>query len=161
MLSGRMEHPSGEIYLVEKSYYGLANRFGQLLVLEVPKKSHIIVPNTATPSIQYAEFGSPPQRGDAVFKVPSRNRGDDEHELRIRNVRRRLLTATSVATSVANRMLILNTYVLPAVFFTVAVFRILWLSASFRTYTRSFMEQLTDLNPASYKNWTRPRNRRC
>ena len=41
---------------------------------------------------------------------------------RIRNVQRRLATATKLATSVEHRVLILNVIMLPAVLFTAAVF---------------------------------------
>ena len=42
----------------------------------------------------------------------------------IRNVQRRLATATQLATSVEDRVLILNVIMLPAVLFTAAVFEI-------------------------------------
>ena len=42
--------------------------------------------------------------------------------LRIRKLQRRLMTASRVATSVANRVLILNSIIIPSVLFTAAVF---------------------------------------
>ena len=44
--------------------------------------------------------------------------------IRIRNVRRRLATATRVATSVSLRVLLLNVIMLPGILFTAAVFDI-------------------------------------
>ena len=61
---------------------------------------------------------------------------------RIRRSRRRLLTATSVATSVQNRVIILNTIILPAVLFTAAVFDIpAWASSELDKLYRQFLWQ--------------------
>ena len=56
--------------------------------------------------------------------------GDLENQnwaLRIQQIQRRLVTATRVATSVANRVLLLNSIVLPSILFTAIVFELpLW-----------------------------------
>ena len=53
--------------------------------------------------------------------------GDLQHRnwvLRIRTLQRRLFTASTIETSVENRVLILNSIILPSILFTVAVFDI-------------------------------------
>ena len=53
--------------------------------------------------------------------------GDLQHRnwaLRIRKLQRRLFTASTIASSVENRVMVLNSIILPAILFTAAVFEI-------------------------------------
>ena len=53
--------------------------------------------------------------------------GDLQHRnwaLRIRKLQRRLSTASTIASSVENRVMVLNSIILPAILFTAAVFEI-------------------------------------
>ena len=59
---------------------------------------------------------------------------------RVRNVQRRLATATQLATSVESRVLILNVIMLPAVLFTAAVFEIPpWAEQQLRNLQKQFL----------------------
>ena len=66
------------------------------------------------------------QHGDTVrylgYAVGTGHLTDANWAARIRNVQRRLATATQLATSVETRVLLFNVIVLPAVLFTAAVF---------------------------------------
>ena len=60
--------------------------------------------------------------------------------IRIRNVRRRLATATRVATSVSLRVLLLNVIMLPGILFTAAVFDIPhWAEEELRNLHKQFL----------------------
>jgi hypothetical protein len=59
---------------------------------------------------------------------------------RIRNIQRRLATATQVATSVATRMLLLNVVMLPSILFTAAIFDTpQWAAKQLRNLQKQFL----------------------
>ena len=106
----------------------IAHRFGALSGLCVqPAKSVLILLNTALDLTDYA--GIPVLRyGDTTrylgYQVGTGDLEGAIWALRIRNIKKRLETAATISTSVAVRILLLNSIMLPAVLFTSAVFRL-------------------------------------
>lgn len=69
---------------------------------------------------------------------------------RARNVQRRLATATRIATSVENRVLILNVIMLPALLFTGAVFELPpWAEQQLLNIQKQFLWHYTNSTEAS------------
>ncbi|KAL4163946.1 hypothetical protein KRP22_004570 [Phytophthora ramorum] len=100
--------------------------FGRLSGLRnQPTKSKLIFLNTTVKLKKYQEIPVL-QHGETVrylgFAVGTGELTDPNWAIRIRNVQRRLATATNLATSVELRVLILNVIMLPAVLFTAAAF---------------------------------------
>eukprot|EP00644_Phytophthora_capsici_P003452 jgi/Phyca11/8807/fgenesh1_pm.PHYCAscaffold_31_\ len=104
----------------------LVREFGRMSGLQVqPTKSHLIFLNTAVQEKTYC--GLPVlAHGDTVrylgYAVGTGPLQDVNWAGRIRSIQRRLATATQLATSVTNRVTLLNVIMLPAVLFTAAVF---------------------------------------
>ena len=73
------------------------------------------------------------------YQVRTEDLVDANWALRIRNVRKRLAIAASLSTSVAVRIMLLNAIMLPAVLFTVAVFRLpQWMRAKLHNMQKQF-----------------------
>jgi hypothetical protein len=96
----------------------IVERFGELSGLKVqPTKSKAIFLNT---SIDVSEIHGIPvlQPGETVrylgYEVGTGPLTDVNWAVRIRNIRRRLATASQLATSVANRVVLLNVVMLPS-----------------------------------------------
>ena len=106
----------------------LVIRFGNLSGLRVqPDKSQILCLDPAITQSHYAGIrvvGSNETTRYLGYHVGTGEITNANWALRLRNVRRPLLTATGVATSVTNRVIVLNTIVLPSVLFTAAAFEI-------------------------------------
>ncbi|KAE9036079.1 hypothetical protein PR001_g9006 [Phytophthora rubi] len=124
----------------------IVKKFGRLSGLQVqPTKSKIIFLNTAVVLHEYE--GIPVLRsGDTVrylgYAVGTGMLADVNWAVRIRNIQRRLATATQLATSVENRVTILNVIMLPAVLFTAAVFEIpQWADSQLRNLQKQFLWQ--------------------
>ena len=103
-------------------------QFWRLSGLQVqPTKSKIILFNTGVDTKNL--HGIPVLRhGDTVrylgYAVETKEFGTVNWAARVRNVQRRLATATWLASSVENRVLIFNVVMVPAVLFTAAVFEL-------------------------------------
>jgi exonuclease III len=100
--------------------------FGKISGLQVqPTKSHLIFLNTA---VNVEEYEGIPAlaHGDTVwylgYAVGTGTLMNVNWAERIRGIQRRLATATQVATSIENRVTLLNVIMLPSVLFTAAVF---------------------------------------
>ncbi|GMF51547.1 unnamed protein product [Phytophthora fragariaefolia] len=139
-----------------KPVLDLVKRFGQLSGLHVqPQKSQIIFLNSGYPQQLRGNSGGRPQRDNQVLGVPIRDSNliNVNWALRIRNVQRRLLTATTVATSVANRILVLNTIILPAILFTAIAFEIPpWASKELHILYKNFLwRQKTEISSGRHR----------
>ncbi|KAE9313201.1 hypothetical protein PF008_g19794 [Phytophthora fragariae] len=122
----------------------IVHRFGELSGLRVqPTKSKAIFLNTA---VTLTETNGIPvlQHGDTVrylgYMVGTGPLTDVNWAARIRNIQRRLATATQLATSVENRVLLLNVIMLPSVLFTAAAFELpTWASRQIRNLQKQFL----------------------
>ncbi|KAE9265880.1 hypothetical protein PR003_g32316, partial [Phytophthora rubi] len=122
----------------------IVHRFGELSGLRVqPTKSKAIFLNTA---VTLTETNGIPvlQHGDTVrylgYQVGTGPLTDVNWAARIRNIQRRLATATQLATSVENRVLLLNVIMLPSVLFTAAAFELpTWASRQIRNLQKQFL----------------------
>jgi hypothetical protein len=120
----------------------LVRQFGRLSGLQVqPTKSHVIFLNT---EIEMANGIPVLRHGDTVrylgHAVGTGNLWDVNWAQRIRGVQRWLATAAQLATSVENRVLILNVIMLPSVLFTAAVFEMPdWAGNELRNIQKQFL----------------------
>ena len=124
----------------------VVHRFGELSGLHAqPTNSQIIFLNTSVRLEQYRGITVLPPAATTRYlgyEIGTGEMLNHNWAQRIRRSRRRLLTATSVATSVQNRVIILNTIILPAVLFTAAVFDIpAWASSELDKLYRQFLWQ--------------------
>jgi hypothetical protein len=135
----------------------LVKRFGQLSGLQVqPTKSHVIFLNTV---ITADPFNNIPvlRMGDTVrylgHEVGTGELTDINWAMRIRSVQRRLATAAQLATSLENRVQILNVIMLPSVLFTAAVFDLPdWSGTQLRNIQKQFLwYQATSTDAARHK----------
>jgi hypothetical protein len=104
----------------------IVQQFGRLSGLKVqPTKSHLLFLNKAVTATSYGGIPVVTQ-GDTVrylgYAVGTGELTDVNWAGRIRAVQRRLATATQIATSVSNRVTLLNTIMLPSILFTAAAF---------------------------------------
>uniref|UniRef100_M4C326 RxLR effector candidate protein n=1 Tax=Hyaloperonospora arabidopsidis (strain Emoy2) TaxID=559515 RepID=M4C326_HYAAE len=75
-----------------------------------------------------------------VYEIGTRDLEHKNWAIRIQKIQRPLLTATRVATSVENRVLILNSIVLPSLLFTASVFDIPdWAEKELRNLYKKFL----------------------
>jgi hypothetical protein len=108
-----------------------------------PTKSNAIFLNTAIDMKKTS--GIPVLRhGETVrylrYQVGTGQLMDVNWAARVRNIQRRLATATQLATSVENRVLLLNSIMLPAVLFTAAAIAIPpWASKQIRNLQKQFL----------------------
>ena len=106
----------------------IVNAFGALSGLHVqPDKSKILFLNRSVKLRSYEGIEVIPPGGTTRylgFEIGTGGLENKNWALRIQKIQRRLLTATQVATSVENRVLILNSIVLPSLLFTASVFEI-------------------------------------
>jgi hypothetical protein len=122
----------------------IVEAFGRISGLKVqPTKSHLIFLNTAIAVEQYA--GIPVlAHGETVrylgYDVGTGALENINWANRIRAIQRRLATATKVATSVDNRVTILNVIMLPSLLFTAAVFDMpTWAATQLRNLQKQFL----------------------
>uniref|UniRef100_M4BM98 RxLR effector candidate protein n=1 Tax=Hyaloperonospora arabidopsidis (strain Emoy2) TaxID=559515 RepID=M4BM98_HYAAE len=121
----------------------IVTEFGALSVLRVqPNKSQLVFLNRAITVKRYEgiEVVAP---GDSTrylgYEIGTGDVENKSWSLRIQKIQRRLLTATRVATSVENRVLILNTIVLPSLLFTASVFDIpIWAEKELHNLFKQF-----------------------
>lgn len=123
---------------------GLVKRFGQLSGLHAqPTKSKLIFLNKAVKQYEFEGIEVLQEPNTTRYlgyevgtgQLTNRNWAD-----RIRKIQRRLLTASKIATSVENRVLILNAIVLPAILFTAAVFDLPeWAETQLRNLYKQFL----------------------
>ena len=120
------------------------DKSGRLSGLQVqPTKSKIILMNTAVDTKDL--YGIPVLRhGDTVrylgYAVETGELATVNWAVRVRNVQRRLATATRLAISVENRVLVSNVIMLPAVLFTAAVFELPpWAEQQLRNFQKQYL----------------------
>uniref|UniRef100_A0AAV1V694 Reverse transcriptase domain-containing protein n=1 Tax=Peronospora matthiolae TaxID=2874970 RepID=A0AAV1V694_9STRA len=105
---------------------GIIQAFGNLSGLHVqPAKSKLLFLNRAISRASFAGIDIVPSGATTRYLGYEIGTGPLDNKNwahRIRTIQRRLLTATRVATSVENRVLILNSIVLPSLLFTASVF---------------------------------------
>jgi hypothetical protein len=135
----------------------IVERFGELSGLKVqPTKSKAIFLNT---SIDVSEIHGIPvlQPGETVrylgYEVGTGPLTDVNWAVRIRNIRRRLATASQLATSVANRVVLLNVVMLPSALFTAAAFEMpKWAEKEMRNLQKQFLwRHTTSTDPSRHK----------
>jgi exonuclease III len=122
----------------------IVERFGLLSGLQVqPAKSHLIFLNTAIMELEYKDIPVL-QHGDTVrylgYQVGTGEMINVNWANRIRNIQRRLATATQLATSVATRVLLLNVVMLPSILFTAAMFDMpQWAATQLRNLQKQYL----------------------
>ena len=106
----------------------IVRAFEELSGLHVqPTKSQILFLNRAIKVKEYEGIAVVPPGTTTRYlgyEIGTRELVNKNWALRYQRIQRRLLTATRVATSVTNRVLILNSIVLPSLLFTAIVFDI-------------------------------------
>jgi hypothetical protein len=126
----------------------VVKQFGRLSGLQVQStKSHLIFLNKAVKETTYCGLPVVPS-GETVrylgYEVGTGELTDVNWAGRIRAVQRRLATATRLATSVENRVIILNVILLPSVLFTAGAFDMpAWTEEQLRNLQKQFLWRKT------------------